>query len=240
MKRLLLCLLLLPFQACASSKTPAGTQTPAAPLETSVRPGANERFLAPDMQVEEFVAIFEGESREIAAQREAIVAALELKPGMAVADVGAGTGLFLEPLDREVGPKGRVYAVDIAPKFVEHLRSRVAREGREGVEVVLCSERSVELPKRSLDMALVVDTYHHFEYPRSTLASIKSALRPGGKLVVVDFERIEGVSREWTLEHVRAGKDVVQAEIEAAGFELVREAEIARLAENYVLVFRRP
>jgi ubiquinone/menaquinone biosynthesis C-methylase UbiE len=159
---------------------------------------------------------------------------------MAVADVGAGTGLFLEPLDREVGPKGRVYAVDIAPKFVEHLRSRVAREGREGVEVVLCSERSVELPKRSLDMALVVDTYHHFEYPRSTLASIKSALRPGGKLVVVDFERIEGVSREWTLEHVRAGKDVVQAEIEAAGFELVREAEIARLAENYVLVFRRP
>jgi len=234
--RPLLCLAALPFVACSSTKTPP--PEPAA-LEPSVRPGVNERFLAPDMQVEEFITLFEGESREIAVQREALVAALELAPGMSVADVGAGTGLFLEPLDREVGPKGRVFAVDIAPKFVEHLRSRVARESREGVQVVLCTEHSVELPKGSIDVAFVCDTYHHFEYPRSTLASLHDALRPGGRLVVVDFDRIPGVSREWCLEHVRAGKDVVLAEIEAAGFGFVREVEIEGLSENYVLVFRR-
>src|SRR5690606_28394541 len=95
------------------------------------------------------------------------------------------------------------------------------------------------LPKASIDVIFVCDTYHHFSHPESTLASLHRALRPGGRLVVVDFERIPGVSREWLLDHVRAGKEVFRAEIEAAGFVLDREVEIAGLEENYCLTFTR-
>ena len=98
---------------------------------------------------------------------------------------------------------------------------------------------SAAIPKNSVDVVFVCDTYHHFEYPEAMLASLHEALRPGGRLVVVDFERIPGETPDWVLEHVRAGKAVFRSEIEAAGFVLVREADIAGLSENYVLQFRR-
>ena len=212
----------------------------ATPREASVRPGANEVFLSDDLDVERFAGIFEGESREIYVERARIVEALDLSPGMAVADIGAGTGLFLPALDRATGPGGRVYAVDIAPKFIEHLRERVTREQLGRVEVVKALEDSVELPAASVDQAFVCDTYHHFEYPRSTLASLYAAIRPGGSLVIVDFERVPGQSREWVLEHVRAGKQVFRREIESAGFQFDAEVPVEGLKENYVLRFRRP
>src|SRR5208283_3234036 len=85
--------------------------------EKSVKPGINKPFENPDLK--DFLKKFEGESREIAAQAKEIVAACKLKPGMAVADVGAGTGLFTRRFAAEVGVKGRVYAVDIAKNFIE-------------------------------------------------------------------------------------------------------------------------
>ena len=92
----------------------------------------------------------------------------------------------------------------------------------------------------SVDLAFVCDTYHHFEYPRSTLESLFTAIRPGGSLVILDFERIPGESDEWVLEHVRAGKEVFRREIESAGFQFEREVTVEGLKENYVLRFRRP
>ncbi|HEY3246619.1 MAG TPA: class I SAM-dependent methyltransferase [Phycisphaerae bacterium] len=159
---------------------------------------------------------------------------------MVVADVGAGTGLFTEPLARAVGPKGKVIAVDIVPLFLEHIRQRAAEAGLSNVSTVLCKEDSVEVPADSIDLAFVCDTYHHFEYPKSTLRSIHTALRAGGQLIIVDFKRIPGVSRAWVLEHVRAGQDEVTAEIRAAGFELVSQgSEAPYLDENYLLRFRK-
>lgn len=157
---------------------------------------------------------------------------------MAVADIGCGTGLFIEPMARAVGGTGRVYAVDIAPNFVRHVARRAEERGLDQVEVVVCTEDSVGLPEDSIDLAFTSDTYHHFEFPRSTLASIHRALRPGGQLVIVDFERIEGVSSEWILGHVRAGREVVIQEVEAAGFELVAEHLAEQLEDNYMLRFR--
>ena len=186
------------------------------------------------------MTIFEGESREIAVERAALAAAVGLAPGEEVADIGAGTGLFLEPFARAVGAEGRVFAVDISPGFVEHLDARIADEGWTNAQTVLCTERSTELQSASVDAAFVCDTYHHFEYPDHTLASLHDALRPGGRLVIVDFEREEGVSDEWVLNHVRAGKSVFRGEIEAAGFTFEEELELDGLAQNYVLVFRRP
>jgi predicted methyltransferase len=98
----------------------------------------------------------------------------------------------------------------------------------------------VELPQASVDLAFVCDVYHHFEYPSSSLASLRRAIRPGGTLVVIDFHRIPGKSSDFILKHVRAGQDVFTAEIEQAGFELVEELAIDGLSENYALRFRRP
>jgi len=221
--------------ACSSP-----TEAPSNPREASVRPGANQVFLAEDLDVDRFVEIFEGESREVFIARERIVEALALSPGMAVADVGAGTGLFLPAFAGETGRQGRVYAVEISPKFLEHLRERVNTEALGNVQVVEALEDSVELPAASVDLAFVCDTYHHFEYPRSTLASLYRAIRPGGSLVIVDFERIPGVTREWMLEHVRAGKQVFRREIESAGFRFEGEVSVEGLKENYVLRFQRP
>lgn len=226
-------------EAVRAPQPPAAevAESPSPPAE-SVKPGINDEFLSPELDVGRFVGIFEGESREIARQRDEIVRALGLRGGEELADVGAGTGLFLEAFATAVGAEGRVFAVDLSPRFLDFLRERVRLGDLANVEVVACSERSVELPVGAIDVAFLCDTYHHFEYPEDSLASIHRALRARGALVVVDFERVPGLSRPWILEHVRAGKEAVSAEIQAAGFEL--EAELpAGLAENYMLRFRK-
>jgi predicted methyltransferase len=203
--------------------------------EKSVRPGINQPFENPD--VKEYVGKFEIESREVYAQRKEIVAACKLRPGLTVADVGAGTGLFTRLFAKEVGPTGKVYAVDIAPRFVEHIEKTARDEGLKNVVGVVCTPDRVKLPANSVDVAFVCDTYHHFEFPFKTLASIHEALRPGGQLIVIDFHRIEGKSREWVLNHVRAGQDVVVKEITSSGFKRVGEEKL--LQENYFVRFEK-
>jgi len=225
--------------SCEGVRQPGRPLTPP-PEETSAKPGINDEFLGKDVNLAEWHQKFETESREIAAHKDAIIAALKLKKGDDVADVGSGTGLFLKPLAEAVGVAGRVYALDIAPAFVEALKQRVRAEKLEQVEVRLSKERSVELPALSVDAAFVCDTYHHFEYPQHVLFSLYKAIRPLGNLYVVDFERIQGTSRPWIMEHVRCDKRTVIKEIEQAGFQFVEELPVPGLSENYMLRFRRP
>ena len=231
--------LLRPLSACLLILAACAAPAPQLAPEASVKPGINASYLDPDLDVDEWIARFEGESREIFTHRAALAAAVGIEPGDEVADVGAGTGLFLEPFARAVGPRGTVYAVDIVPAFIEHMTQRIAEVGLERVVPHLCSEDSIDLPARSLDKVFICDVYHHFEYPRHTMTSIHRALRRGGEVVLVDFERIPGVSREWVLGHVRAGKDEVLAELDAFGFDLVEELEVPGLTENYVLRLRK-
>jgi len=199
----------------------------------------NERFLDPDLDVQTWVRRWESQSREVAAAREQIVRALELTPGKRIADVGAGTGLFVELFSKAVTNKGKVYAVDISPKFVAHIKERVASAGLNNVEVILSSEDSIQLAEDSVDVVFLCDTYHHFGYPGPMLRSIRSALNKDGQLVVVDFERIPGKSREWVLNHVRAGKARVNEEITQAGFRFRDEVRIDGFLENYFLRFEK-
>jgi len=203
--------------------------------EKSVRPGINKPFENPD--VKEFLGKFEVESREVFTRQKQIVAACKIKPGMAVADIGAGTGLFTRLFAKEVGPKGKVYAVDIAVKFIEHIEKTCRHAGIKNVTGIVCTADSVKLPANSIDLVFVCDTYHHFEFPFKTMASIHKALRPGGQLVVIDFRRIEGKSSEWVLNHVRAGQEVVTREILSSGFRKIGEENL--LKENYVLRFEK-
>jgi len=215
-------------------------QAPAASLdgEQSVRPDINSHYLDPNLQVENWIGKFEIESREVFSAREEVLAALDIQKGMVVADVGAGTGIYTVLMSQHLALNGWVYAVDIAPRFVEHIASLAKKHHLKNVTPMLCAENSVRLPPQSVDLVFTCDVYHHFEYPSATLASIHSALRPGGRFVVIDFEKIPGVSREWTIGHVRADKETVRKEVEAAGFELVEEKDIKGLTENYLLVFR--
>jgi len=214
--------------------------SPPGAIERSVRPGINDKFLSPELDVGHWVDTFEGESREIYRERKRIVDTLPLAEGERIADIGAGTGLFTWPMAARVGASGKVYAIEISKKFAARLREQ-ARERELGqVLVTEGGERSIGLPPASIDLAFLCDTYHHFEYPTAMLASIHAALRPGGELVVIDFERIEGTTKDWIVKHVRAGKQEFQAEIEAAGFVLEEEISIDGLVENYVLRFRRP
>jgi ubiquinone/menaquinone biosynthesis C-methylase UbiE len=202
--------------------------------QKSVNPGINKTFETP--VVSEFVERFEREGRDAFDHREEIVAALGLKPGMAVADVGAGTGLFTRMFSRAIGPSGKVYAVDISEEFVEHVEKTARQQNVKNIVGVVCTPDSVALPPASIDLAFICDTYHHFEYPHKTMRSIHKALRPKGQVVLIDFHRIEGVSSEWTLNHVRAGQDVFVKEITDAGFKQVEEKK-GLLKESYFLRF---
>jgi ubiquinone/menaquinone biosynthesis C-methylase UbiE len=211
------------------------TETGAPETQESIKPGINKVFLDPDLDVDDFVEKFEVESREVFAHRGKIVELLDLELGQSVADIGAGTGAFLETLLKAIGDDGKVYPVDISPAMCEHLTARAKKNRWPQVTVVRCDERNTLLEPNSVDAIMCCDTYHHFEFPAETLASIYRALKPGGIFLVIDFERIPGESREWTLTHVRAGKQTVIEEITAAGFELVAQPSIAGVEENYIL-----
>lgn len=199
--------------------------------------GINDNFLDPNMKVEDFIKRFEIESREVFACREQILRSIQLQNGMDVADIGSGTGLYLKALSRSVGDAGDVFAVDISPNFVKHLRKRTKDEKLDNVEVVLCSDRDANLKPNSIDRAFICDVYHHFEFPESSMKSIYRALRKGGKVVVVDFNRIPGKSREWLLGHIRAPKEVFKQEIIDAGFTFEEEIQVDGFKENYLLRF---
>lgn len=205
--------------------------------DKSVKPGINESFRDPN--VDEFVGRFEVESREVFSRRAEILRACAIETGQTVADIGAGTGLFTRLFSERVGERGRVIAVDIAPKFLEHIQRTSREAGRRNVDTVLCKPDSTELPAESVDVAFICDTYHHFEFPQKTMATLLRALKPGGRVVLIDFRRVEGQSTEWVLNHVRAGQDVFESEVAQSGFRKLRE-EQDLLKENYFVVFQKP
>lgn len=203
--------------------------------EHSVKPDINTQYENPDYQ--EWATVFERPGREVYDQRERIVAATGLKPGMAVADIGAGTGLFTRLFAGEVGPSGRVYAVDVAKPFIDNILRTAREQGLDNVEGIVNTQTDTRLPPESIDLAFVCDTYHHFEYPQKMLQSIHRALRPQGTLVVIDFRK-DPPAAPWIRDHVRAGQETVIQEIQAAGFRLIEAPELLRT--NYFLRFRKP
>ena len=203
--------------------------------DKSVCPGINDSFQQPN--VSQFVERFEREGREVYDRREKIVAACQLQPGMKVADVGTGTGLFTRLMAPQVSPGGEVFAIDIAKEFVDHVVTSCRELGLKQVSGVVCQPDSVEMPDESIDLAFICDTYHHFEFPYKTMRSIHRALKPGGQVLLVEFHRKEGVSSDWIMGHVRAGQEVFVEEIKRSGFEVVSEEEF--LETSYLMRFKK-
>lgn len=193
-----------------------------------------------------FVGLFEdAETRDIAAARDAIVDVLGahgLVTGAAVADVGAGTGVLLAGLSRAVGAAGRVIAVEPAPVFLDHVARRL-RDGDFPLGNVVVRAEPPPPTAALLDLVLLVDVYHHLEYPRTTLRAYRRALADRGALVVVDFHkdarRITSHDADWVARHIRADQATFRAEIEGCGFSHVAEPHVPGLPENYVMVFHK-
>jgi SAM-dependent methyltransferase len=155
---------------------------------------------------------------------------------MNVADIGAGSGFFSRLMAQKVRPGGIVYAVDISKSFVDHIAKTSREMGLENVKAVLGDPRSPKLAENSVDVVFIAHSYHHFEFPYEMLAEIKKALRPDGLFLLIDAERIKGLTSEGRMRMVRAGKGTFTDEILNAGFELEEEIDLFEL--DYVLKFR--
>ncbi len=161
----------------------------------------------------------------------AIVQALEIKPGMKVVDLGAGTGYMLPLLSEAVGPQGKVLAVEIQKDFATMLRFRIDHEQLANVEVVEDTATSLGLTEK-VDRVLLLHSYRQMEQPIAMLKAIRAALKPGGLVVLVDARpdpRIEGPSPEQ-----RLSPSTVEAEARGAGLEVI--ADSTHLPRDYLLV----
>ena len=202
--------------------------------ESNVAPAINQNFKSPELDVESWATRFTGESREVFHARNDVVQALALKPGEAIADIGAGTGLYTRLFAGAVGPTGKVYATDIAPQFLAYIAANAQKDGLKNVTTIQGGDRDTNLKEASVDVAFSSDVYHHFEYPLTMNASIRRALKPNGRLYVLEMEKSGSQTA-----HVRAPKNEVIAEIEKSGFKLVEQVKVPGLKDNYLLQFRK-
>ncbi len=160
---------------------------------------------------------------------------LNLKPGMTVADIGAGTGYFSRRIAGRVGSDGRVYAVDIQPEMLEILEANLKESGIHNVRPVLGNAQDPRLPEDSIDLALMVDVYHEFSHPFEMLQALCEALKPGGRLVFVEY-RAEDRSVPIKPLHKMTEK---QVRAEASFHPLVWIETIEELPRQHIIVFRR-
>ena len=201
--------------------------------EQNVNPGINRHYMGTTYQ--EWIGVFERDEREVYNQRHAVVKELQLRPSSDIADIGAGTGFYSLLFAKAVGATGNVFAVDITEDFILNINLRAKEQNLRNIHAVLSKQKDTLLAPQSIDLAFVCATYHHFEYPHTMLASIHRALRPGGKLVIIDFRKQAGLSSAWVMSHVRSDKQTVIKEIEQAGFQFESESNL--LKSNYFLWF---
>ena len=160
--------------------------------------------------------------REQRQKPQELVDAMQLRAGMTVADIGTGVGFMLPYLSKAVGAEGKVLAEDIFDDFLAQAKTRVAEARLTNVTFVKGTEHGPQLPESSVDVALALDSYHHYDYPADMLAGIYKALKPGGRLVLVEYyKRKDAMPDGNALQHIRADKADVVKELEASHFRLV-------------------
>ena len=165
---------------------------------------------------------YEGFSRDEWQQPDRVIAALGIRPGDRVADLGAGSGYFTRRLARAVGSNGKVYAVDVDEKMNEYLRQRVAQAGISNVDVILGRFEDPLLPDGGVDLVLIVDTYHHLEDRPAYFRNLRRDLTPGGRVAVIDFDGRKG----WfvrLLGHTTPREELLR-EMAEAGYQVARSS----------------
>jgi ubiquinone/menaquinone biosynthesis C-methylase UbiE len=221
-----------------SSPPPAGSGAKAEGAEASVNPGINDRYKSPEGR-NKAVALFEEPERGAYQKPDEVVKALGLKGGETVADVGAGSGYLEQFLAEAVGSSGHVYAEDVQPEFLELVKEKSAKSGWKNDDIVLGSDTDAKLPEGSCDVVVVLDAYHHFEKPRAMIESLRRALKPDGRLVIVEFYRktndiFEKLKLDY-MKHIRLDMDDAIKEISSFGLRHLETKQF--LKWQYFAVF---
>ena len=176
--------------------------------------------------------------REEEERLSTLVAQLGLKPGMVVADVGAGSGVLSLMMAHEVGDTGKVLAIDIQQEMLDLLGDKIMNNKIKNVELVLGTEKSPKLKEASIDLALMVDVYHEFEYPYEMTLELAKALKPGGRIAFVEYRR-EDPQVPIKLVH-KMTEAQVKKEISLPEFGLKWKETIDKLPRQHIVVFERP
>ena len=176
------------------------------------------------------------DTREAEEQPEAMLAALKIAPGATVADIGAGAGYTSLRLARRVGPTGTVLATDVQPEMLAMLRENAQTAGVKNIRPIRATQANVNLPEGAVDLAIMVDVYHEASNPEALLVGIKRALKPGGRLVLVEF-RGEDPEVPIKPEH-KMTLAQVRKELEPQGFRFVESLEF--LPWQHIIVFAKP
>ncbi len=170
---------------------------------------------------------------------EELVAAMGLKSGDVVADIGTGAGYMLPYLSRAAGPLGKVVAQDIFPDFLEKAAARAEREKLGNVVFVKGTEKDPNLEAGSVDLALALDSYHHYNYPAEMLAGLRKGLKNGGRLVIVEYyKRPNAMPGNNAVDHIRIDESELIKEVEANGFHFVSRREQIKDSQ-YMAVFEK-
>jgi ubiquinone/menaquinone biosynthesis C-methylase UbiE len=158
-------------------------------------------------------------NREIEEHPDEALDALGIRPGMIVADVGAGTGYITQRLAKRVGPAGKVYANDVQPEMLSRLQEHLEQNHITNVETVLGTQTNPNLPANTFDLILMVDVYHEFSQPQRMLQELKKSLKPDGRLVLIEYRK-EDPTIPIRPEHKMSLAEV-KTEVEAEGYRLV-------------------
>jgi len=180
-------------------------------------------------------AWLEREERDREERTDLLLAALALKPGMVVADIGAGTGYLSRRMAPAVMPGGKVWAVDVQPEMISLLKANLNRRGLTQVEARLGAEDDVRLPAGSVDLVVMVDVYHELAFPYEVLASVMKSLKPGGRIAFVEYKA------EDPRVPIKPLHKMSEAQIkrEAGVFVLDWERTVGTLPWQHLVVFRK-
>ena len=173
--------------------------------------------------------------RERQERTDLLIAGLSLSDDFVVADIGAGTGYFTFPVAQRV-PRGKVFSVDIQPEMLARVERRKALENVANVETVLGEEDDPKLPAKEIDLAFIVDAYHEFSFPREMGERLKESLKPGGRLVLVEYraeDRRVPIKRLHKMSELQ-----VKQEMAAIGLDWIRTESY--LPQQHVLIFQKP
>jgi ubiquinone/menaquinone biosynthesis C-methylase UbiE len=203
------------------------------PADAQRRHPVSGRVFAPVMGVGGAGWLERAEREEEEAPSKAIEA-LELKPGMVVADIGAGSGYYTSRMAKKVAPSGRVLATDIQPGMIELLERRIKAEGLSNVTTILGAMDDPRLQPGSIDLAIMVDVYHELQQPQLFLQRLKPAFKPGGRLVLLEFRKED--PKIPILEVHKMSVAEVRAELEAEGYAIERVIDI--LPWQHIIVLR--